>query len=68
MRHLLGVDILYRGTDAGRTQRAEQECHLVAFDKLSGLLDCLGRTVSIVVGDEVYLAAVDAAPIDSAIV
>jgi hypothetical protein len=63
VRHLLGVDVLYGGADAGRTQRTEQECDLVVFDKLSGLLDCFVRTIGIVVGSEVYLPAINAAAI-----
>src|SRR5437773_2092081 len=61
MRHFLRVDVLDRSADAGSTKRAEQEGHFVAFDQLPGLLHRLGRTVSIVIGDEVYLSAVDAA-------
>src|SRR5438874_13283633 len=63
MRHFLRVDVLDGGADAGSTERAEQEGYFIALDKLPGLLHRLGRAVSIVVGDEIDLAAVDAASI-----
>jgi hypothetical protein len=39
----------------------EHQQHLVLLDQLAHLLDRLGRAVAVVVGDEVDLAAVDAA-------
>src|SRR5439155_25899791 len=53
------IDILDGGADAGRTQRTEQERHLIAFYKFPGLLHRLGRAVTIVVGDEVDFPSVD---------
>lgn len=63
MRHLFRVDVFDGGAGTANTERTEQEGHFVALYKLPGLFDRLGRTVGIVVGDEVYLAAVDAAAI-----
>src|SRR5206468_2472165 len=60
MWHFLRVDVLDGGADTGSTERAEQESHFIALDELPGLLHRLGRAVSIVVGNEIDLAAVDA--------
>jgi len=44
-----------------RAKRLEDEQHFIAFNQLSRLLNSLGRTETIVIADEVDLAAVDAA-------
>ena len=46
---------------ARRAERGEHQENLVALDQLADLLDRLRRRIGIVVGDEVDLAAVDAA-------
>src|SRR5205814_8320928 len=61
VRHLLLVDVFVnRGVGRG-AERVEQQQHAVALDQLAHLLDGLRRAVAVVVGDEVDLAAVDAA-------
>ncbi|MHC2391758.1 hypothetical protein ACVIHB_006574 [Bradyrhizobium liaoningense] len=45
----------------GRAQRVEDQQHLVAFDELARLFHRFGRRVGVVIGDEIDLAAVDAA-------
>ncbi len=61
LRHLLlGQIPLDRRVDGG-TGRSEHRQHLVAFDQLADLLDGLGRAARVIVGDEIDLAAVDAA-------
>jgi hypothetical protein len=55
---------IFRGRRiAGRTELAEHERHLVAFDELAGMLDRLRRAVGIVIGDVVDRAPIDAATI-----
>src|SRR5262249_15417224 len=61
LRHLLGVHVFLDRRVGRRAERLEGEQHLVALDELSDLLDRLGRAVAVVVGDEIDLAAVDAA-------
>jgi hypothetical protein len=43
----------------GRSQRIENQQHVVILDQLSSLLECRWRAISVVVGDEVDCAAVD---------
>ncbi|MEY9756805.1 hypothetical protein ABIE73_004200 [Bradyrhizobium yuanmingense] len=61
LRDLLGVQILLDRTVRGRPERVENDQHLVALDQLANLLDGLWRRIAVVIGDEVDLAAVDAA-------
>ena len=61
LRHLLGVHVFLDRGVAGRAQRIEDQQHLVGLDQLARLLDGLRRAVAVVIGDEVDLAAVDAA-------
>ena len=61
LRHLHGVHVfLDRRVGRGAERREDQE-HLVALDQLARLLHRLRRAVGVVIGDEVDLAAVDAA-------
>lgn len=46
-----------------RTELPEHKRDFVALDQLAGVLDSLRRAVGIVIGDEIYLAAVDAAAV-----
>jgi hypothetical protein len=61
LRHLLGVQIFLDRRVRRRAERVEDQQDFVAFDQLAGLLDGLRRRVAVVIGDEVDLAAVDAA-------
>ena len=61
MRHLLGVHVLLDCGVTGRAQGVEDQQNFIALDQLAGLLDRLRRAVRIIIGDEVDLAAVDAA-------
>ena len=61
LRHLLGVQIFLDRGVRRRSERIEHHQHFVALDQLARLLDRLGRAVAVVIGDEVDLAAVDAA-------
>src|SRR6185437_14482928 len=61
LRHLLGVHVFLDRGIARRTQRIEDQQHLVGFDELACLLHGLRRAVAVVIGNEVDLAAVDAA-------
>jgi len=58
MRHLLGVDVLDRRQIGGRTQDTIEQQHFVALDQSADLLHRLGRTIAVVVGDVVDLAAI----------
>ena len=61
LRHLHGVHVfLDRGVRRGAERREDQK-HLVALDQLARLLHRLRRAVGVVIGNEVDLAAVDAA-------
>jgi hypothetical protein len=42
-------------------ERLEDEQHLIAFHQLARLFNCFRRTETVVIADEVDLAAVDAA-------
>ena len=61
LRDLLGVQILLDRAVRWRAERVEYGEHLVALDQLADLLDGLRRRIGVVIGDEVDLAAVDAA-------
>ena len=61
LRHLLGVHVFLDRRIRRRAEALEDQQDLVALDQLARLLDRLGRAVAVVVGDEVDLAAVDAA-------
>ena len=61
LRHLHGVHVLLDRRIGGGAERREDQKHLVALDQLARLLDRLRRAVGVVVGNEVDLAAVDAA-------
>ena len=67
LRHLLLVHVLLDRRVGGRAQRVEQAEHLVLLDELAHHLDRLGRAVAVVEGDEVDLAAVDAAGVVDAL-
>ncbi len=61
LRHLHGVHVFLDRGVAGGAERGENQEDLVALDQLARLLHGLGRAVGVVIGDEVDLAAVDAA-------
>ena len=61
LRHLLGVHVLLDGSVGWRAERVEDQEHLIALDQLARLLDRFRRTVGVVIGDEVDLAAIDSA-------
>ncbi len=61
LRHLLRVHVFLDRGIAWRAQRIEDQQHLVGLDELARLLHRLRRAVAVVIGDEVDLAAVDAA-------
>ncbi|MGY3371525.1 hypothetical protein ACVWZL_008650 [Bradyrhizobium sp. GM2.4] len=61
LRDLLGVEVFLDRAVRGRAERVEHDDHLVALDQLADLLDGLRRRIAVVIGDEVDLAAVDAA-------
>ena len=61
LRHLLGVHVFQDRRVGRRAERLEDQQHLVALDQLARLLDGLRRAIGVVIGDEVDLAAVDAA-------
>ncbi len=61
LRHLLGVHVFLDRRVARGAERGEDQEHLVALDQLTRLLHGFGRAVGVVVGNEVDLAAVDAA-------
>ena len=61
LRHLLGVHVFHDRRIRRRAERLEDQQHLVAFHQLAGLLDRLRRAVGVVIGDEIDLAAVNAA-------
>jgi len=49
--------------NSARAERVENEQHLVALHQLAGLLNRLRRAVTVVIADEIDLAAVDAADV-----
>ena len=61
LRHLLAVDVFLDRGVGGGAERAEQQQNLVALDQLARLLDGLRRRIGVVIGDEIDLAAIDAA-------
>ena len=61
LRHLLRVHIFLNGGVGRRAKRAEDEENLVALNQSARLLDRFWWTVTVVIGNEVDLAAVDAA-------
>ena len=61
LRDLLGVVIFLHGVLGRRPQRVEHQEDLVALDQFADLLHRLRRAVAVVIGDEIDLAAVDAA-------
>src|SRR6185437_49160 len=61
LRYFLGVHVFLDRRVRRRAQRAEPPQHLVAVDQHARLLDSLRRAVAVVVADENYLAAFDAA-------
>ena len=61
LRHLLGVHVFLDRGVARRAQRIEDQQHLVGLDQLARLFHGLGRIVAVIIGNEVDLAAVDAA-------
>ena len=61
LRHLLGIHVFVDRAVGRRTQRIEDQKHLVAFDQLACLLDGFRRAIAVVIGNEIDLAAVDAA-------
>ena len=61
LRHFLAVEVAMHGVVGGGAERAEHQQHFVLLDQLAGLLDRLRRRVGVVEGDELDLAAVDAA-------
>src|SRR5581483_9717572 len=61
LRHLPCIHIFLDGTVRRRAERVEDQEDFVALDQLARLLHRFWRTVGIVIGNEVDLAAVDAA-------
>jgi hypothetical protein len=61
LRHLLRVHVFVNRGIARCSERTEDQQNFVAFDELAGLLHRLWRAVSVVIRNEVNLAAVDAA-------
>jgi hypothetical protein len=61
MRYLLGVHVFLNGGVAGRAEALEDKQDLVALDQLARLLDRFGRTIGVVIRDEVDLATVNPA-------
>src|SRR5258706_6416395 len=61
LRHHLGVHVFLDRRVRRCAQRIEDQQDLVALHQLAGLFDRLRRAVAVVVGNEVDLAAVDAA-------
>ena len=61
LRDLLCVHVVLDRGVARRAQAVENQQHTVILDELARLLDGPGRAVAVVVGDEIDLAAVDAA-------
>jgi hypothetical protein len=55
------IHVLLDGGIGRGAERAEDQQHGIALDQLARLLHRLRRTVAVIVGDEVDLAAVDAA-------
>ncbi len=61
LRYLLGVHVPLNGSIVGRAKRIENQENFVALDQFARLLDCLWRTVGVVIGNESNLATVDTA-------
>ena len=61
LRHFLGVHVFHDRRIGRRAERLEDQQDLVALHQLARLLDRLRRAVGVVIGDEIDLAAVDAA-------
>ena len=61
LRDLFRVHVFLDRGVGRRAEALEDQQHLVAFHQLSRLLDRLRRAVAVVVGNEIDLAAVDAA-------
>src|SRR5258707_10453523 len=60
MRHLLRVHVFANRRIARCSERTEDQQNFVSFDELAGLLYRLWRAVSVVIRNEIDLAAVDA--------
>jgi hypothetical protein len=60
-RYLFRIHVFMNCAVGWRAKRLKDQQHLIAFHELARLLDCLRRAVRIVIGDEVDLAAIDAA-------
>ena len=61
LRHLLGIHVFLDRRIGRRAEALENQQHFVALDQLARLLDGFRRAVAVVIGDEIDLAAVDAA-------
>jgi hypothetical protein len=60
LRHFHVVHVFLDRRVAGGAERRKDQEHLVAFNQLARLLHCFRRTIGIVIGNEIDLAAVDA--------
>ena len=61
LRYLFFVHVAVNGGIGGGSKRVEDQQDIVVFDQLARLFERLWRAICVVVGDEIDLAAVDAA-------